>query len=90
MGFNTEGGTINFNFLPKRHIRTYATNYATNIDEMDAESVCTPSVISSYGGVPLHNKSHGESYMALVENRFAGNGLYILDEQEKMIENLLG
>jgi predicted ATPase len=30
----------------------------------------------------LHNQSHGESFMALVQNRFRGNGLYILDEPE--------
>ena len=26
--------------------------------------------------------SHGESFLALVQNRFGGNGLYILDEPE--------
>ena len=41
-----------------------------------------PPVIASYGGVSLHKQSHGESFMALVENRFGGNGLYILDEPE--------
>ena len=30
----------------------------------------------------LHKQSHGESFLALVENRFSGNGLYILDEPE--------
>ena len=30
----------------------------------------------------LHRQSHGESFMALAENRFGGNGLYILDEPE--------
>lgn len=39
-------------------------------------------IIMSYGGVSLHKQSHGESFMALVENRFGGNGLYILDEPE--------
>ena len=41
-----------------------------------------PPIISSYGGISLHEQSHGESFMALVENRFFGNGLYILDEPE--------
>ena len=35
-----------------------------------------------YGGISLHKQSHGESFMAVVENRFFGNGLYILDEPE--------
>lgn len=56
-------------------------NVASNIDEMDEEPGGAP-IISSYGGVSLHKQSHGESFMALVENRFSGNGLYILDEPE--------
>ena len=39
-------------------------------------------VIDSYGGVSLHRQSHGESFLALVENRFVGEGLYLLDEPE--------
>ena len=57
-------------------------NVATNIDEMDRESSFGAPVIDSYGGVSLHRQSHGESFMALAENRFGGNGLYILDEPE--------
>jgi predicted ATPase len=30
----------------------------------------------------LHEQSHGESFLALMLNRFRGNGLYILDEPE--------
>lgn len=30
----------------------------------------------------MHNQSHGESFLALVQNRFGGDGLYILDEPE--------
>ena len=57
-------------------------NVASNIDDMDKEMFGGPKIISSYGGVSLHKQSHGESFMALVENRFYGNGLYILDEPE--------
>lgn len=57
-------------------------NVATNIDALDGETAFSPPVIESYGGVPLHEKSHGESFLALVQNRFGGNGLYILDEPE--------
>jgi predicted ATPase len=38
--------------------------------------------INSYGGVSLHEQSHGESFWALVMKRFGGQGLYILDEPE--------
>ena len=58
-------------------------NVATNIDEMDRDpnGIGAP-VIMSYGGVSLHKQSHGESFLALAENRFSGKGLYILDEPE--------
>lgn len=105
MGFNPEGGTVNFNFSTndshsslheyltvsrgyKRHkdgffLRAESFyNVASNIDELDAEPGFGPKIISNYGGVSLHKQSHGESFMALVENRFWGNGLYILDEPE--------
>src|SRR2546428_5211563 len=36
----------------------------------------------SHGGMPLHEQSHGESFIALVTHRFGPNGLYILDEPE--------
>ena len=35
-----------------------------------------------YGARKLHEQSHGESFFALFENRFIGDGLYILDEPE--------
>lgn len=53
-------------------------NVATNIDELDREI----SLLGSYGGISLHKQSHGESFLSLVQNRFGGNGLYILDEPE--------
>lgn len=66
-------------FLPRN---LWTDNVASNIDDMDSEPGFGPKIISSYGGVSLHKQSHGESFMALVENRFYGNGLYILNEPE--------
>lgn len=57
-------------------------NVASNIDQMDREPGVGSPVINSYGGVSLHKQSHGESFLALAENRFSGRGLYILDEPE--------
>lgn len=39
------------------------------------------SLYNSYGG-NLHECSHGESFIKLIQNRFTENGLYILDEPE--------
>jgi predicted ATPase len=60
-------------------------NLATNIEELDRDepgAFIAPPVVNSYGGVSLHEQSHGESFCSLVSNRFHGNGLYILDEPE--------
>ena len=57
-------------------------NVATNIEELDRGPAPAPPIINSYGGVSLHEQSHGESFMALALNRFGGKGLYILDEPE--------
>ena len=57
-------------------------NVATNIDNMDKLPSFDAPIIGGYGGVSLHNQSHGESFLAIVQNRFFGNGLYILDEPE--------
>jgi len=56
-------------------------NVASNIDELD-EGGFSPPIIGAYGGVSLHKQSHGESFMALLLNRFGGRGVYILDEPE--------
>ena len=96
MGFNPEGGTINFRFSTcdtHSQLDRYLTvvrgpdrpadgfflraesfyNVATNVDQL--------GVAASYGG-SLHGKSHGESFLALAEQRFSGQGLYVLDEPE--------
>jgi predicted ATPase len=38
--------------------------------------------LGSYGGRSLHEQSHGESFLALLTNRFGPDGLYLLDEPE--------
>ena len=96
-GFNPEGGTKNFNFSTMdthSELCNYLTlikgvkmpedgfflraesfyNVATKIDELE--------VVKSYGGVSLHDQSHGESFISLFINKFKGNSLYILDEPE--------
>jgi predicted ATPase len=52
-------------------------NVATYIEELRE-----PGIAAAYGGTPLHEQSHGESFLSLVTNRFGQNGLYVLDEPE--------
>jgi predicted ATPase len=54
-------------------------NVATNLEDMQKEDVGT---LWSYGGKSLHEMSHGESFIALMTNRFRRGGLFILDEPE--------
>src|SRR5579862_3892212 len=52
-------------------------NVASNISALDKEPG-GPPIINSYGGVSLHQQSHGESFWSLITSRFGGHGLYIL------------
>lgn len=57
-------------------------NVATEIERLDSEPGPAPPIGPAYGDRPLHEQSHGESFLALVLNRFRGHGLYLLDEPE--------
>ena len=97
LGFGPEGGTKNMLFetasttsslhrslkmvrsfaKPKAHYFLRAEsffNVATQVREL--------GVSDSYGGLGLHEQSHGESFMALLLNKLRGQGLYLFDEPE--------
>jgi predicted ATPase len=59
-------------------------NLATQIDRLDSDpdQKFGPPIIDSYGGVSLHQQSHGEAFLALFEHRFNQRGIYVLDEPE--------
>ena len=57
-------------------------NVATQIEELDKVPGAGPRIIDSYGGQSLHEQSHGESFLTLLQQRFRGSGLYLLDEPE--------
>lgn len=57
-------------------------NVATNLEQLDRQPAFSRKLIESYGGRSLHKQSHGESFLALVQNRLGGNGLYLFDEPE--------
>jgi predicted ATPase len=57
-------------------------NVATEIERIDAEPGLGAPIGPAYSERSLHEQSHGESFMALLMNRFHGEGLYILDEPE--------
>ncbi|MCZ0736786.1 AAA family ATPase [Phreatobacter sp. AB_2022a] len=57
-------------------------NFASIMDRAAAEAGPRPNPLNAYGGVSLHEQSHGESFMALMEHRFRPKGIYLLDEPE--------
>lgn len=56
-------------------------NLATYLDDMK-NTLGGERAYDSYGGESLHIKSHGQSLLALFNNRFSGEGFYLLDEPE--------
>ena len=62
-------------------------NVATNIEELDAQGGLGAPISASYGG-NLHERSHGESFFALLNNRLGGKGLYLFDEPEAALSPL--
>jgi predicted ATPase len=95
-GLNPEGGSRNMQFETRAsHSELYKIvrlrRYHALVPDawfMRAESLFNVAseidnlgVGNSYGGKSLHEQSHGEAFMTLVENRFS-QGLYFLDEPE--------
>ncbi|MGH3921759.1 MAG: AAA family ATPase [Pseudonocardiaceae bacterium] len=58
-------------------------NVATEVEAL--ERVDPGLLASSYGGRSLHQRSHGESFLALALHRFGPKGLYLLDEPESAL-----
>ncbi len=56
-------------------------NVASSLDQREDDPY-TAGGLADYGGRSLHAQSHGESFLALVMNRFGPQGLYLLDEPE--------
>ena len=59
-------------------------NVASEVDRIDRDDRAEggAGLLSAYGGTSLHEQSHGQSFLALVNNRFGPRGLYLLDEPE--------
>ena len=67
--------------LPKTKFFLRAESFYNVATEISNNTGKTGKLSWQYGG-DLHECSHGESFLKVVENRFWDNGLYILDEPE--------
>ena len=96
-GFNPEGGTRNYSFSTydshselcdaMRLIRGYKKpewGYFLRAESFYNVATAEDEYSRGPGGIPqhFHEKSHGESFLALAQNSFRGNGIYLLDEPE--------
>jgi predicted ATPase len=62
-------------FLRAESLFTAAT-YLEQLDHSGGDP------LAAYGGRSLHEQSHGESFLAVIIERFGPNGFYLLDEPE--------
>ncbi len=97
LGFGPEGGTRNMGFKTTDSVSNLHEslrlsrgfkkptdgyflraesffNVATEVDNL--------GTADTYGQKSLHERSHGEAFMALLLHKFRGQGLYLLDEPE--------
>ena len=95
-GFNAEGGSANFSFgtrashselhnfvRPIRSAKRAKDGFFLRAEShFNVATYVENTGVSGYGDVSLHVQSHCESFFALLDNRFRGEGLYILDEPE--------
>jgi predicted ATPase len=95
-GFNPEGGSKNFSFSYHasesslcdhlklvRNFRKEKTGFFLRAETLfNVSSQILENDLSLYGWEDLHQKSHGEAFLWLMQNRFGSNGLYFLDEPE--------
>ncbi len=96
-GFNPEGGTRNYSFSTydshselcnaMRLIRGYnkpGWGYFLRAESFYNVASAEEEYSKGPGGRPehFHEKSHGESFLAMAQSNFRGNGVYLLDEPE--------
>lgn len=95
-GFNPEGGTRNYNFSTydshselcdairlSKGVRRPRWGYFLRAESFYNVATAEEEY-SKINGIPqhFHERSHGESFMRLVQTNFKGNGIYLLDEPE--------
>ena len=62
----------------------FYAHFASLLEERARDPDFAGDPYMRYGGKSLHNRSHGESFLALLQNRF-NSGLYLMDEPESAL-----
>ena len=102
-GFNPEGGSRNYIFSTydshselcgairlRRGVRSARWGYFLRAESFYNVATKEDEYSRGPGGRPqhFHEKSHGESFLALAQNSFRPGGLYFLDEPEAALSPL--
>ncbi len=97
LGFNPEGGTKNYSFSTYdshsdlcdairliKGCKSARGGYFLRAESFYNVATAEDEYSRGVGGRPMHyhERSHGESFLALVRETFHGKGIYLLDEPE--------
>jgi predicted ATPase len=78
--------SLRFSWMPKITEGFFfrAETFFSFVDVLDqlANEPHGAATYDSYGGVSMRRRSHGQSFMAVFENRFGSQGLFLMDEPE--------
>ncbi len=83
-----DGGLHDYLRLQRSH-RTPADGFFLRAEaffglatDLDARSLDEPWVLDAYGAKSLNERSHGEAFLQLIQERFRWESLFVLDEPE--------
>ncbi len=62
----------------------FAAHFASLLEEREKDPSFLGNPYQIYGGRSLHTRSHGEAFLAILQNRFE-KGLFLLDEPESAL-----
>jgi predicted ATPase len=62
----------------------FHAHFASLLDARKRDPDFEPDPYGRYGGKSLHERSHGEAFLAVLQNRI-GSGLYLFDEPESAL-----
>jgi predicted ATPase len=68
--------------IPRTDFFLRAESLFTSATYLDETESSQNDPFRAYGGTPLHEQSHGESFLAVLLNRFGPDGFYVMDEPE--------
>lgn len=72
------GGEVTGSFFASELFRYFA-------EILDEWAIADPGTLKYFGDESLRARSHGQSHLAFFENRYKGEGLFLLDEPENAL-----